>query len=73
FVGGITHWAIRWAPHMKTEEWSSDLGLLILGKIDWIPMMIVDKIFSPVAVVSGVVCIVGVFFFAVSFLMGRNK
>ena len=73
FIGGIAQWAIRWAPHFNREEWTSELGLLVLDKIDWIPMMIVDKIFSPVAVVSGIVCIAGAFFFAISFLMGRKK
>ena len=73
FVEHITKWAIRFAPYSYSDEWSSEIGHLILEKIGWIPLQIVDQIFSPVACVAGVVCIIGVFFFAISFPLGKNR
>ncbi|MCK4336566.1 MAG: hypothetical protein KAX11_01395 [Candidatus Aminicenantes bacterium] len=72
FAEHITKWAIRFAPYSHTEEWSSDLGLLILDKIDWIPTLVVEKLFSPVTMVAGIVCIIGVIFFILSFPFRKN-
>lgn len=69
FAKEISLWAIRFAPYSRTEEWSTELSDLVLEKLSWIPMTIVDHLFSPVIVVAGVVCIVGVVLFALSFIV----
>lgn len=66
FAGHITQWAIHSAQFSHAEEWSSELGVLVLSKVQWIPTMIVDKLFSPVTLIGGIVCLVGIFFFFLS-------
>jgi len=72
FAEHITKWAVRFAPYSHTDEWSSDLGLLILDKIDWIPTLVVEKLFSPVTMVAAIVCVIGVIILILSFPFRKN-
>ena len=72
FAENITKWAIRFAPYSHTDEWSSELGLLVLDKIDWIPILVVEKLFSPVTMVAAIVCVIGVILFTLSFPFRKN-
>jgi hypothetical protein len=64
-------WAIKAAPFSWYDNWSSELGELVLDKLGWIPIRIVDQLFSPVIGVAIVVCVVGIVLFALSFYV-RN-
>lgn len=83
FVGGLpalalsffakhaSLWALKFGPYAYTETWSPELHDLILEKTSWIPMVIMDRLLSPVIAVAGIVCIVGVLLFAVSLLVRK--
>jgi len=64
-------WAIKATPFSWHNNWSSELGELVLDKLGWIPIRIVDQLFSPVIGVAIVVCAVGIVLFALSFYV-RN-
>lgn len=74
FVKYISLWGLRIAPFYSSdwEPWSPELQELIFEKTSWIPMRIIDQLFSPVVTVAGLVCILGVVLFAIS-LMVRNR
>jgi hypothetical protein len=67
-------WGLRFAPFYSSDwnTWSPELQELVFNKVSWIPMRIVDQLFSPVVTVAGIVCVLGIVFFAIS-LMVRNK
>jgi hypothetical protein len=50
-----------------SHGWSPELQELILNKAGWIPMEIIDRLFSPVIAVAGIVCVLGIVIFALSF------
>lgn len=72
FAKHISLWALKFAPFSCGEGWveggSSELRDLILDKVSWIPMRVVDQLFSPVIAVAGIVCVIGVVIFALSFM-----
>jgi hypothetical protein len=74
FVKHISLWGLRIAPFYSSEwdAWSPELQELVFDKVSWIPMRIVDQLFSPVVIVAGIVCVLGIVLFAIS-LMVRNK
>jgi hypothetical protein len=74
FVKYISLWGLRIAPFYSSEwdTWSPELQELIFEKTSWIPMRIIDQLFSPVVTVAVLVCVLGVVLFAIS-LMVRSK
>ncbi len=74
FVKHVSLWGLRIAPFYSSEwdTWSPELQELIFEKTSWIPMRIIDQIFTPVVTVAGMVCLLGIVLFAVS-LMVRSK
>ena len=82
FLGGLiallfsllTRQAARWAVffHPYSDSWSTDLQNLVIEKTEWIQLAVIDHLFSPVAVVAGVVCVVGFLLFVVS-LIARGQ
>jgi len=74
FVKHISLWGLKIAPFYSSDwdSWSPELQELILDKTSWIPMRIIDQIFSPVVIVATIVCVLGIVLFAIS-LMVRNK
>ena len=74
FVKHISLWGLRIAPFYSSDwdAWSPELEELVFEKISWIPMRIIDQIFSPVVTVAAIVCVLGIILFAIS-LMVRNK
>lgn len=74
FVKHVSLWGLKIAPFYSSEwdRWSPELEELIFEKISWIPMRIIDQVFSPVVTVAAIVCVLGIVLFAIS-LMVRNK
>jgi len=62
-------WAIQAAPFTWHYSPASELGELVLDKLEWIPIRIVDQLFSPVIGVAIIVGVVGIVLFALSFSM----
>lgn len=67
----LSLWAIAGGPFAWRGPWTSELGDLVLVKLRWIPMRIVDQLFSPVIQVAAVVAVVGVVLVALSYSMRR--
>lgn len=65
-------WAIKAGPYSWHGNWSSELGELVLDKMRWIPMRIVDQLFSPVIGVALIVGVVGIVLYALSFSVRDN-
>jgi hypothetical protein len=74
FVKHISLWGLRVAPFYSSDwdSWSPELQELVFDKVSWIPMRIIDQIFSPVVTVAAIVCVLGIVIFAIS-LMVRSK
>ena len=74
FVKHISLWGLKIAPFYSSDwdSWSPELQELVFEKMSWIPMRIIDQIFSPVVTVAAIVCVLGIVLFAIS-LMVRNK
>ena len=74
FVKHVSLLGLRIAPFYSTEwdTWSPELQELVFEKTSWIPMRIIDQIFSPVVTVAAIVCVLGVVLFAIS-LMVRSE
>ena len=60
-------WALSFIPYSYSVSSSSELHDLILEKSSWIPIRIIDQLFSPVIVVAAIVCVIGIVIFALSF------
>ncbi|MGB6340399.1 MAG: hypothetical protein WBF32_11560, partial [Candidatus Aminicenantaceae bacterium] len=71
FVKSVSLWALNFVPYSYsyTETWSAELSDLIMEKISWIPVKIIEFLFSPVVAVSGTVCIIGLVIFVISFMV----
>lgn len=65
-------WGLGFVPYYRSDTWSSELGSLMLEKTSWIPMRIIDQLFSPVISVAAIVCVIGIVLFAIS-LMVRGR
>lgn len=74
FVRSVSLWALNFVPYSYShaETWSSELYDLVLEKTSWIPIKIVEFLFSPVVAISGIVCITGLVIFVLSF-MARDR
>lgn len=74
FVKHVSLWGLKIAPFYSSDwdSWSPELQELVFEKMSWIPMRIIDQIFSPVVTVAAIVCVLGIVLFAIS-LMVRNK
>jgi len=74
FAKHISLWALSFAPYSYSDAWSSELQELILEKISWIPMRIIDQLFSPVISVAAIVCAIGIVLFVISLMVrGRTR
>jgi hypothetical protein len=71
FVKSVSLWALNFIPYSysHTETWSAELNDLVLEKISWIPVKIIEFLFSPVVAVAGTVCIIGLVIFVISFMV----
>jgi hypothetical protein len=71
FVRSVSLWALNFVPYSYSysDTWSAALTDLVLEKTSWIPVMIVEHLFSPVVAVSGIVCITGLLIFVISFMV----
>jgi hypothetical protein len=74
FAKQISIWAVKFAPYSfeYNEIGASELGDLVLEKAGWIPLTIIDQLFSPVIIIAGIVCVVGIGLFVISFF-ARGK
>ncbi|UCE40886.1 MAG: hypothetical protein JSV17_15800 [Candidatus Aminicenantes bacterium] len=74
FVKHVSLWGLRIAPFYSSDwnTWSPELQELVFEKTSWIPMRIIDQVFSPVVTVAGIVCVLGIVLFAISLLV-RSK
>lgn len=72
FTKQITTWALNFVPYSYSASGSSELHDLILEKSSWIPIRIIDQLFSPVIHIAGIVCVIGVIVFVLSFAV-RNS
>jgi len=70
FFKHITRWALFIRPY--SDSWSTELQNLIIDKTEWIHLSLIDFLFSPVVQVAGVVCVVGIILFAISFIVGSR-
>lgn len=70
FFKQISRWALFIRPY--SDSWSTELQNLIVDKTEWIHLSLIDFLFSPVVQVAGVVCVVGLILFAISFLMSSR-
>jgi hypothetical protein len=74
FAKHISLWALSFAPYSYSDAWSSELQELVLEKISWIPMRIIDQLFSPVISVAAIVCVIGIVLFVISLMVrGRTR
>lgn len=71
FFKHITRWALYIRPY--SDSWSTELQNLIVDKTEWIHLSLIDFLFSPVVQVAGVVCVVGIILFAVSFIVSNRS
>jgi hypothetical protein len=71
FVKTVSLWALNFIPYSYShaETWSTELNDLILEKTSWIPVMIIEHLFSPVVAVAGTVCVIGLVIFVISFMV----
>jgi len=65
-------WLIKAGPYSWHGHWSSELAELVFDKMRWIPMRIVDQLFSPVVGVAIIVGVVGIVLYALSFSVRDN-
>jgi len=72
FAKHLSLWAIKFGSFSWDDRWSTELHDLIFDKLGWISSRIIDVLLSPVIAVAGVVCVIGIVLFAVSFSV-RNS
>jgi len=70
FFKHVARWAIFIRPY--SDSWSTELQNLIVDKTEWIHLSLIDFLFSPVVQVAGVVCVVGIILFAISFIVSSR-
>jgi hypothetical protein len=73
FAKKFTMWALSFVPYSYSASWSSELHDLVIEKMSWIPVRIVDQLFSPVIQVALIVCVVGIVIFAISYMVRDNN
>ena len=52
-----------------SDSWSTDLQHLIAEKTEWIQLAVIEHLFTPVIIVAGVVCGIGIILFAISLIV----
>ena len=62
----FSHWFFESGYISWHAPWSMDVDRLFLDKLDWIPLRVVDGLFSPVVTVAGLVAVVGIVLIAIS-------
>ena len=67
FTKQVSHWAVKYGTFSWGERWSGEFHDLVFDKLGWIGTRIIDGLMSPVVAVAGIVCVVGVVLFALSF------
>ena len=67
FTKQVSHWAVKYGSFSWGERWSGEFHDLVFDKLGWIGTRVIDGLMSPVVVVAGIVCVVGVVLFAISF------
>jgi hypothetical protein len=65
-------WAVEGGPFSWHSPWRSELGELLFEKLQWIPIRVVDQLFTPVVGVAGIVTVVGVVLVALSYSIHRK-
>jgi len=65
-------WALKSAPFTWYDGWTSEFGDLVLDKLRWIPMRVIDQLFSPVVAVAAIVGVVGIVLYALSISARHN-
>jgi hypothetical protein len=68
----FSSWLIKAGPHSWHGHWNSELAELVFDKMRWIPMRIVDQLFSPVVGVALIVGVAGIVLYALSFSVRDN-
>jgi len=68
----FSFWLIKAGPFSWHGHWSSELAELAFDRMRWIPMRIVDQLFSPVVHVALIVGVVGIVLYALSFSVRDN-
>ncbi len=63
----LSFWVIKAGSYSWHGHWSSELAELVFDRMRWIPMRIVDQLFSPVVGVALMVGVVGIVLYALSF------
>jgi hypothetical protein len=63
----ISLWAIKAWPYGWHDAWPTELGDLVMDKLSWIPMRVIDQLFTPVVGVAAIVCLAGIVIYALSF------
>jgi len=67
----VSPWALHFAPFWDTGM--SDLEELVLEKVVWIPNMIIGHLFTDVISLAGLVCVIGLVIFALSFVVRSER
>ncbi|MBN2206185.1 MAG: hypothetical protein JW742_02170 [Candidatus Aminicenantes bacterium] len=65
-------WALAGGPFGWRRSWSSELENYLLIKMSWIPIRIVDQLFSPVMYTAAVIAVIGVVLVALSYSMKQT-
>jgi hypothetical protein len=63
----LSLWAVKAWPYGWHDAWPTELGDLVMDKLSWIPMRVIDQLFTPVIGVAAIVCVVGVVLYALSY------
>ncbi len=63
----FTAWVMRVGSFSWHHPWSSDVGRVVMDRLDWIPLQIVNTLFSPVVGVAAVVAVIGMVLIALSY------
>jgi hypothetical protein len=73
FMKQLVFWGLQFSPQSLWESGMSDLEELIVEKVAWIPQLVVGRLFSDVIALAGVVCVIGLVIFAVSFIVRGER
>jgi hypothetical protein len=63
----VSLWAIKAWPYGWDDAWPTELGDLAMDKLSWIPMRVIEQLFTPVVGVAAIVCVIGVVLYALSY------
>lgn len=66
-------WAVSGGPFGWHRGWSSELENYLMVKMSWIPVRIIDQLFSPVMSTAAVVAVAGVVLIALSYSVRNTR